>query len=106
MSIGAFSPPSAPPSSPTLFIIDLTGFGGGGGGVFLPDDVDPESGRDGADSERESGRSKGALGVPGEKPLPLGVVGAGEEWPERSGEGEEGRDLDPGDPIPVRDSVL
>jgi hypothetical protein len=81
---------SAPPSpSPDVVLNrDLAGLGGGGGGSFFPVREMPESSD--RPEEAESGRSKGALGMPGEKPRPLGVLGGGEGevMLERSGEGE------------------
>ena len=61
----------APPSKGKLFIRDLPGLGGGGGGSFFPVFGD-EASSDFSDEGAESGLSKGALGAPGVKPLPLG----------------------------------
>lgn len=61
----------APPSRGKLFNRDLPGLGGGGGGSFFPVLLE-EASSDFLDEEADSGRSKGALGAPGVKPLPLG----------------------------------
>lgn len=61
----------APPSRGKLFNRDLPGLGGGGGGSFFPVLLE-EASSDFPDEEADSGRSKGALGALGMKPLPLG----------------------------------